>query len=335
MRFKVSCALLGLTALLAGSPALAQSQAATYKAPAHTTSFPGMTTGQTEAQVTADLDLGPSLERDRSPQYMLAEHRRLARTLAALAPQRKGVVDAYVISIALDSDPVFGREAREAGKVLSRRFDAVGRTIVLGGTNGSGPSELANGSLDNLEAALARVAEVMDPKEDVLVLYTTSHGAPIGIVYHDGDAGFGVLSPKRLAAMLDQLGIHKRVLILSACFSGIFVPAMQSDETALFTAASSDRTSFGCAADNDWTFFGDAMINHALRKPQSLIEAGEEAGGLITQWEAQGGVRPSNPQISFGAKVDAWLTPLEARMPKTETAPVGRPAVDILSQLSH
>jgi hypothetical protein len=330
MRFKVSCALVGLAAVLAASPAAAQ-----YKAPEHKTGFPGMTTGETQAQVSSDLDLGPSLERDRTPQYMLAEHRRLDRELATLAPQRKGVVDAYVISIALDSDPVFGREAREAGKVLARRFDATGRTLVLGGTNGSGPSELPNGSLDNLEVALARVAEVMDPREDVLVLYTTSHGAPIGIVYHDADAGFGVLSPTRLATLLDQLGIKNRVLILSACFSGIFVPKLQSDNTALFTAASSDRTSFGCAADNDWTFFGDAMINHALRKPQSLVSAGLEAGGLIMQWEAQGGVTPSNPQVSYGSKVDGWLTPLEARMPKTDTPLVGRPAVDILNQLRH
>ena len=330
MRSRVSCALLGLAAVLAAAPASAQ-----YKAPEHTTGFPGMTTGETQAQISADLDLGPSLERDRTPQYMLAEHRRLDRMLATLAPQRKGVVDAYVISIALDSDPVFGREAREAGKVLARRFDATGRTLVLGGTNGSGPSELPNGSIDNLEVALARVAEVMDPREDVLVLYTTSHGAPIGIVYHDADAGFGVLSPTRLAKLLDQLGIRNRVLILSACFSGIFVPKLQSDSTALFTAASSDRTSFGCAADNDWTFFGDAMINHALRKPQSLVAAGLEAGGLIMQWEAQGRVTPSNPQVSYGSKVDAWLTPLEARMPKTDTPPVGRPAVDILNRLRH
>jgi hypothetical protein len=327
MRSRVSCALLGLAAVLAASPAAAQ-----YKAPEHKTGFPGMTTGETQTQVSADLDLGPSLERDRSPQYMLAEHRRLDRALATLQPQRKGVVDAYVISIALDSDPVFGREAREAGKVLARRYDAAGRTLVLGGTNGSGPSELPNGSITNLEVALARVAEVMDPKEDVLVLYTTSHGAPFGIVYHDADAGFGILSPTRLAKLLDQLGIKNRVLLLSACFSGTFVQELQSPMTAIITAASSDRTSFGCAADNDWTFFGDAMINHALRKPQSLVSAGLEAGGLIMQWESRGGVTPSNTEVSYGSQIDSWLTPLEARMPKTETAPVGRPATDILKR---
>ena len=48
----------------------------------------------------------------------------MTRALATLQPQRKGVVDAYVVTVGLDSDPVFGREAREAGKVLSRRYDA-------------------------------------------------------------------------------------------------------------------------------------------------------------------------------------------------------------------
>ena len=77
---------------------------------------------------------------------------------ARLHPQRKGVVDAYVVSIGLDSDPIFGREAREAGKVLSRRYDAAGRTIVLAGTDGSGPSTLPNGSPTTLAIALARSA---------------------------------------------------------------------------------------------------------------------------------------------------------------------------------
>ncbi|PTS72191.1 peptidase C13, partial [Sphingomonas sp. HMWF008] len=52
---------------------------------------------------------GIAIERGRTPQNELAEHRRLNRALARLAPQRKGVVDAYVVSVGLDSDAVFGR----------------------------------------------------------------------------------------------------------------------------------------------------------------------------------------------------------------------------------
>ncbi|MEI9926445.1 MAG: C13 family peptidase [Sphingomonas sp.] len=332
MRFSIlvhAIALL-LAPLAVASPAAAQ-QAAPYQPPQHTSDWPGLVTGKTQDEVTASLDRGPDFERGRSAKWLLADHRRVEKALTALAPQRKGVVDAYVISIALDSDPVFGREAREAGKVLAHRFDAAGRTLVFAGSNGAGPSELPAGNLETLTLALARVAEVMDRNEDVLVLYSTSHGAKVGIAYHDGDEGFGLLSPARLAAVLDELGIKNRVLILSACYSGIFVPAVASDTTALFTAASADRPSFGCRAENDWTFFGDAMINHALRDPQPLAAAADEARGLIAAWEHKGGLDPSNPQISIGSGVDTWLKPLEARMPKTATDPVGRPATDALA----
>lgn len=331
MRLFVSRVIIGLAALAIGSPALAQ--VAPYKAPAHVSGFPGMATGDTQEAASASLALGPELERNRDPRWMLGERRRMNKALDSLQPQRRGVVDAYVVSIGLDSDPVFGREAREAGKVLSARYGGTGRTIVLAGTNGSAPSDLPNGSITNFTLALARISELMDVNEDVLIVYSTSHGAPIGVVYHDADDGFGVLGPTRYAAILDGLGIKNRMLIISACYSGVFVPALASPTTALFTAASDSRPSFGCAADNDWTFFGDAMINHAFRKPQSLTAASDEARGLITQWETQGGVNASNPQVSIGANVGTWLTPIEARMPKTASQPVGRPATDALGQV--
>jgi hypothetical protein len=309
-------------AALAASALAAQA----WQPPRHQAGWPAIVSGKDPAEVQASLDLGPDLERGRSPAAELAEQRRLDSALARLAPQRPGIVDAYVVSIALDSDPVFGREAREAGRVLARRYGAEGRTIVLAGSDGRAPSELPMGNLHSLSLALARIAELADAREDVLVLYLTSHGAPFGITYHDGDEGYGVLSPARFTGLLGSIGLGNRLLILSACYSGVFVPALSSDTTALFTAASAERSSFGCAADNDWTYFGDAMINHALRKPQPLADASVEALGLITQWESARHYDASFPQVSIGSGVTAWLGPLEARMPKTATAPVGRPA---------
>lgn len=295
--------------------------------PRHESAWPALVSGSNPAEHAASLDLGPNLERGRSARFELAEHRRLTEALAGLAPQRRGVVDAYVLVIGLDSDAVFGREAREAGRVLSRRFDAAGRTLVLAGGDGRGAPALPMGSLHALNLALGRLAELMDPDEDVLVLYSTGHGAPYGITYHDGDQGYGVLTPARLAGLLDELRLRNRLLILSACYSGMFVPALWSETTALFTAASASRTSFGCEADNDWTFFGDAMINRALRKPQPLAAASVEALKLVGEWEATKKYEPSYPQVSIGSRVDSWLRPLEARMPKTATRPVGKPSV--------
>ncbi len=319
----IAFALLALLAL-----ATPQAPAQTYQPPAHTQQ-PPLVGSATAGELAMLAELGTSIERDRSASDELAEHRRLDRALAAIAPSRKGVVDAYVVAVALDSDPVFGREAREAGRVLSRRYGAAGRTIVLAGSDGSAASNLPMGSPANIGIALARVAELMG-KEDVLILYTTSHGAPFGIVYSDGDQGFGALSPTKLWSMLSQLGIDNRLLMISACYSGIFVPLLASDTSVILTASSADRTSFGCQADSDWTFFGDALINHALRKPQPIAKAASEAHDLIGRWEGQGDLTPSQPQISIGSATGSWLAAIERTLPPA-TQLVGRPATTALA----
>ena len=314
--------LLAAAALL---PLTASAQAPGYQPPQHRYAAPLI--DRASPQELAFLaDQGMAIERDRPPAQLLAEHRRLATALATLQPQRPGTVDAYVVAVALDSDPVFGREAREAARVLSRRYTATGRSIVLAGSDGSAESRLPMGSPANLTAVLARVAELMDPSEDVLVLYTTSHGAPFGIVYNDGDQGFGAISPTRLWTTLSTLGIRNRLLLISACYSGIFVPMLSSDTTAILTASSADRTSFGCQSDNDWTFFGDAMINHALRKPVPLAAGATEAARLIAGWEAGARLEPSQPQVSIGAGTSRWLNALEARLPAA--TPPGGPRTE-------
>ena len=323
--FRFARSLAAAAALL---PLAASAQVPGYQPPQHLAGPPLVDRSSPE-ELAALADQGIAIERDRPPAQVLAEHRRLDAALAGLQPQRPGVVDAYVVAVALDSDPVFGREAREAGRVLTRRYGAAGRSVTLAGSDGNADSTLAMGSPANITAVLARVAELMDKQEDVLVLYTTSHGAPWGIVYNDGDQGFGAISPTRLWTTLSTLGIRNRLLLVSACFSGVFVPLLASDTTAILTAASADRTSFGCQADQDWTFFGDATINHALRKPQPFAAAAAEATGLIGSWEGQGQLTPSQPQLSVGAGAQRWLAALEAHLPPA-TASIGRPATGAL-----
>jgi len=124
----------------------------------------------------------------------------------------------------------------------------------------------------------------------VLVLYATSHGADISLVYHYGDSGYGVLSPARLKAALEEAEITRRVLIFSACHSGVFVPVLASPDSAILTAAAGNRSSFGCAAENDWTFFGDALVNRALREPACLEQAARMAERMVAEWRPQASI---------------------------------------------
>lgn len=253
-----------------------------------------------------------------------APHQAVDAALGRLARQRPGVVDAYVLVVSLDDDPVFGREAREAARVLSWRFDGAGRTILLAQGEGSAVTD-APGSPGNLDRAMTGIAEIMDRSEDVLILYSTSHGRPgDGLIYKARGAAPDTITSYELASMLNRTGLRNRLIILQACYSGQFVPALASDGTIVITAAAHDRSSFGCTPGNDWTFFGHAFVNQALRKPSPLLRQFSEAEKLIAGWERASGLEPSRPQINIGRDARTWLRQLEARMPTTATAPVGQ-----------
>src|SRR5258705_13278518 len=258
------------------------------------------------------------------------DQQRLDRALAGLKPQRPGVVDAYVIVAGLDADPVFNREAREAGRVFGSRFDAVGRTLVLASDEGSDTANAA-ASPEDLARALGGVGAVMNRDEDVLVLYTTSHGSPdAGLNFRDPARGAAVIAPAQLAAMLDQPAFKNRLIILQACFSGQFVPVLAAPRTVVATASSSMKSSFGCSAGNDWTFFGYALINQAMRQPDTFVRQFRRAFGTILGWEQRSDFEPSSPQISVGDQTAGWLAALDARESKTASAPVGLPPSEIL-----
>lgn len=285
--------------------------------------------GQRGFNIAEAAKNGWSMEQDRSAAWHLAQHKRLTQAIAAIQPQKNGTVDAFIVSVGLDSDPVFAREAGEAAKVLARRYGAAGHSIYLTAGADDRASGTPQGSPPNLATALAAVAAKMNLKEDVLILFATTHGDPVnGLAYRDGNKGIGMIAPVRMASLLDGLGFERRMILLSACYSGIFLPHLTSENSVIVTAAASNRTSFGCAPGNDWTFFGDALINNGLRKPQPFAKATEEAVALIGEWEKQAKLIPSRPQTFIGDKADSWLSVLEARMPKTATPKVGRAAID-------
>jgi Peptidase C13 family len=274
----------------------------------------------------AAAEEGFAKEQARDAKWLLDQHERLSAAIAAVKPQTPGVIDAFVVVAGLDSDAVFIKESTEAAKVLAHRYNAEGHTILLAtGAEKTAPQ----GSPSNLAIALSAMAAKMDLKEDVLVLYTTSHGNPkIGIVYRDGEKGFGMIAPQRLEGLLDSLGIKRRLLMISACYSGIFVPVLKNEDSIIITAASDKRSSFGCSPGNDWTFFGDALINNALRTPEPLEKSVKDAFKLVETWETTLGLVSSDPQVSFGKKSDDWLLALEKQMPTDVTAKVGKPAIE-------
>lgn len=250
-----------------------------------------------------------------SPQEALRQHEMMSAALAGLAPQRHGRQDVYVISAGLWGDPVFESEATRSGTALAQALGAQGRTIVLSAGAGPATRTLPAASPDNLQMAIGKVGSLIDPAEDLVVVFLTSHGSPAGVALHEQTRLRGTFSPTALATSLRDAGITKRIVIISACFSGVFVPALANPDTIVLTAASSDRTSFGCAPENEWTFFGDAVINQGLMAGKPLLQAFNDGLVLIQSWEQRDRQTPSNPQSYLGDNAVAALRTAEAAAP--------------------
>jgi hypothetical protein len=130
----------------------------------------------------------------------------------------------------------------------------------------------------------------------------TSHGSPEGLAIVAGKVS-QTLTPRDLRGMLDASGAKYRVVIISACYSGVFVPALADSRTLVITAAAADRSSFGCEDRAKWTYFGDAFFNRALRMVPDLGPAFDVARRIVTAREQKEGFEPSNPQMAGGSEV--------------------------------
>lgn len=246
---------------------------------------------------------------------VLAEQPQLIeRATAGLAPQRPGVADLYLVSVAGDGrSGVFRREVESVTTLFGQRFGTAGRSVALINS----PRTIATVPLatpENLRTVLARVGRLMDKDEDVLFLFMTSHGAADMFWIDAGPVPADPLYSDELEAMLDESGIKWRVLVISACYSGSFIGPVWDARTLMITAARYDRSSFGCSSERDWTYFGEAYFDGALRRELSFVRAFDQAEQAIAAREEAEGLKPSHPQIRIGRLIAPKLAELERAM---------------------
>lgn len=246
-------------------------------------------------------------------QLMFDQPGLLADAIDRLRPRKPGASNLYVVAFGGDgSEDVFHNEVEFAGRLFARRFDAEGHVLLLD----NNPASLATrplATLTNLRIALAAMAERMDPAEDILLVYLTSHGSRDHQLFVSLDPlPLNQIGPDDLATALQTSpSIRWKVLIVNACYSGGFIDALRDDSTLVITAARSDRTSFGCGAASEITYFGKAFLAEALNETTSLPGAFEKARSKVDAWEARDREEQrSEPQMassrSIEAKLDKW-----------------------------
>jgi hypothetical protein len=118
------------------------------------------------------------------------------------------------------------------------------------------------------------------------------------------------------------------VIVISSCYSGSFVPALQDENTLIITASAADRQSFGCSSESDYTYFGRAFFDQAMREQTSIQGAFNQAKDTVAKWENAQGFEPSEPQWSIGKNMQFMLPQLEQRLfPPATTTPAQQESI--------
>ena len=239
--------------------------------------------------------------------------------LDRMAPSRSGRHELYFVGMApYASQDVFKREINSVLGIVDERLGTAGRSLVMINHRDTLQS-IPLATVSNLERVLWRLAQIMDTNKDILMLFITTHGSEGLMSVTFPEFALNQITPDRLAAMLERTGIKNRVLILSACHSGSFLPALTHPDSLVMAAARADRASFGCENERDWTYFGDALFNHAFRETRSFTAAFERARALVGDWEVnqQPHAQRSEPQIAIGARIAVKLNEVALELERT------------------
>jgi hypothetical protein len=239
----------------------------------------------------------------------------LEKTLFAIKPGRKGIVDLYFVGFGSDSSQdVFMNEIEVITNLFNERFDTKGRSVAL--INNKKTVKTAPiATRTALEKAIKQIAMCMNKDEDILFLYLTSHGSKNHSLAVDfWPLELNEIYPEDIKKILNDAGITWRVITVSACYSGGYLDQLKDENTLIITSSDANSTSFGCGNDSDFTYFGKAYFDNSLRKNYSFIKPFGEVKKAILKLEQEKSKKPSNPQIYIGEGIRKQLEKLEARL---------------------
>lgn len=217
----------------------------------------------------------------------------------------------YFVGVAgANYQDVFKSEIERIKHQFDTRFNTQGRSIALI-NHANTALNIPFASKTSLEYTLKDIGQKMNREQDVLFLYLTSHGIEHQFQLENPPLSLDNIDPIWLRKTLDASGIRWRVIVISACRSGSFIPALQSPDSLIITASASDKDSFGCTNEAEYTYFGRAFFDQAMREKHSIKEAFILAQNTVGKWEQNQGFIPSEPQWSIGKNMESMLPQFE------------------------
>jgi len=226
---------------------------------------------------------------------LLAQGRLLEDALGNV-PASTPAVELYTLTLGGDGkQSVFLRESDYVANMLTSRFGAFGQIRLVNHRDHLVDRPMA--TRENLRRAAITLAERSGP-EDLIFIYLTSHGtSEHELVLDQPRMELADLPADELAAVLAPLKNRDKIIVISSCYSGGFIPALKDERTLIMTASRADRVSFGCSEEANFTYFGDALFAQALNQTDDLEQAFKLARATVAERELADNFEASEPQI--------------------------------------
>lgn len=222
----------------------------------------------------------------------------LEKSWQALEPNDPEKIDLYFLGISGDgSQAVFRREIQFIQDYFDKTFHTQGKSIALINARKT-IKEIPLATITSIKRTLQEIAQRMDVENDILFIYMSSHGSR-NFEFSLKQTGLALpdLPVQTLADILADLPVRWKIIVVSACYSGGFIPPLENDNTLIITAASAEQTSFGCRDGAEFTYFGEAYFKDALSQTNDFIEAFEIARTIVQEREKAEDYEQSQPQI--------------------------------------
>ena len=222
-------------------------------------------------------------------------------TIGALVPTVRAVGDARkvsVVSFGLFGDQrVFRSEATGAAQVVASRFGSGPINVQYNSKNGGGAT------IETLAMSLQGAANGMNTENDVLFLIFTSHGSRAGLAVKAGPLT-QTLTPGKLADMLARTGVRHKVVVISACYSGVFIPPLANADMLVNGRCQPFivRLPGQCEVDVFWRRILQRRAPACKSRDAFVV-----ARAAVQKRELREHFEPSNPLMAGGADVQPLL----------------------------
>jgi hypothetical protein len=141
------------------------------------------------------------------------------------------------------------------------------------------------------------------------LFYYTSHGAQYGAFLNAANQEDGtIIFPTVMAELINSACPGRpTIVVISTCFSGVNLPAVQKDDRLVMTAARRDRSSFGCGQQNTYPYFDQCFLESA-QAVNDFAALPAAVGACVSRMERETGMSPpSEPQVWIGSAIKPLL----------------------------